>query len=404
MKRSGTADLPIYGGAIPRWLMERMVKLSGLVTEAIVQDRGSAEFLRRLSDPFWFQSFAAVIGMDWNSSGATTALMAALKTSLNPRARDLGLYVCGGKGKRSTQTPTELLRVGEKTGLDGNALAKYSRLSAKVDNTAVQDGYQLYLHSFLVNQEGDWTVVQQGMQAHESLARRYHWHSAHLKSFVEEPHAAVCGEHLGQIVNLVHKDALPTQNSILSLSREESRHFIQEFRHMKLPSYCDVKAKDVDWKRLGSLLVLAQETNAGNFEELLLLKGMGPRALQSLALLSEVIYGTPARFSDPARFSFAHGGKSGRPFTVPLKLYDENMHFMRQMVQQAKMGQSDKQRAFQKLGNMSERLEKHFTPDEPSEVAFEKVLKDQRKQAKSWDKPQEKQKPGPQAGDQLSLF
>lgn len=277
MKRSGAADLPIYGGAIPSWLFDRMTQLCLPVVESIVTDYGKQEFLRRLSNPFWFQSFGAVIGMDWNSSGVTTAVMAALKKSLNPNAKSLGLYVCGGKGKQSMKTPSELIIVGDKTGLDGNYLARCSKLSAKVDNTALQDGYQLYLHSFVVSNEGDWSVIQQGMKSDQSaLARRYHWNSGNIKSFVEEPHAAICGENAGEILNLVDKNAQPTQEGIMNIAKEDVMKILQEIPYMKLPTYCDVRSNDVDLKRLGSVLWLAQETETNNFEDLLLLKGLGP--------------------------------------------------------------------------------------------------------------------------------
>ena len=320
MKRSGSADLTLMGGGIPRWLFDRMVGLSGPIVEAIVQEYGKKEFLRRISDPYWFQSFGAVIGMDWNSSGVTTAVTRALKQSLNPRAKELGIYVCGGKGRESRNTPADLLRVGEQTGIDGELMVRCSKLSAKVDNTAVQDGFQVYLHSFLVSDEGDWSVVQQGMAPETSKARRYHWHSAGLKSFVTEPHAAVCGEHQGDILNLTHREAIPTQDGMLQVAAANPDQIVEEVRHMKLPQHYGVKAGDVNLKRLGSILWLAQENEVQQFDELLLLKGMGPRTLQSLTLVSEIIHGTASRFNDPARYSFAHGGKGGRPFPVPTRV------------------------------------------------------------------------------------
>ncbi|MEM1219077.1 MAG: DUF763 domain-containing protein, partial [Bacteroidota bacterium] len=228
MERSGTADMALWGGQIPPWLFDRMVKLARPMVETIVLEYGRDHFLSRLSDPFWFQSFGAVIGMDWNSSGVTTAVMAALKKALNPASADLGLYVCGGKGKQSKLTPRELLQIGDRTGLDGDALARSSKLVAKVDNTAVQDGYQLYLHSFVLSKEGDWTVIQQGMEGEQGLARRYHWHSADIKSFVEEPHAAICGENRGPILNLVDSEAKPTQQGILDLTQESPAKLLQE--------------------------------------------------------------------------------------------------------------------------------------------------------------------------------
>ena len=376
MKRSGAADLALMGGSIPPWLFDRMVKLSGVVVESIVSEYGQQAFLRRLSDPFWFQSFGAVIGMDWNSSGVTTAVMAALKKSLNPMSKNLGLYVCGGKGKDSLLTPSQLIEVGMKTGLDGNYLAKCSKLSAKVDNTALQDGFQLYLHSFVVSDKGDWSVVQQGMQTDTALARRYHWNSANIQSFVEEPHTAICGENQGQILNLVAKEANVTQQAIMAIASENPDKILKEIPYMKLPTYCDVKAKDVDLKRLGSVLWLAQEMESTKFEDLLLLNGLGPRTLQSLTLVSEVIHGTPSRFSDPARFAFAHGGKNSRPFPVPTHIYDETIETLKSSVEKSKMGDSDKHEAIKKLTQIAQKAEQSFTPNDNFEALKQKENED----------------------------
>lgn len=380
MKRSGAADLPIYGGAIPTWLFDRMTQLCLPVVESIVTEYGQEEFLRRLSDPFWFQSFGAVIGMDWNSSGVTTAVMAALKKSLNPRSKEMGLYVCGGKGKQSLKTPAELVIVGDKTGLDGNYLARCSKLSAKVDNTALQDGYQLYLHSFVVSNKGDWSVIQQGMKSDNSAsARRYHWNSENIKSFVEEPHTAICGENGGEILNLVDKNALPTQEGIMAIAKEDVMKILQEIPYMKLPTYCDVRSNDVDLKRLGSVLWLAQETETNNFEDLLLLKGLGPRTVQSLALVSEVIHGTPSRFSDPARFAFAHGGKNSKPFPVPTHVYDETIATLKSSVEKAKIGETDKHKAIKKLTLLAQKAEEDFIPNDNFEAVLEKERRDSHK-------------------------
>lgn len=371
MKHSGSADLPLYSGAIPPWLFERMVRLSRAITEAILVDYGQAGFLSKLSDPFWFQSFGAVIGMDWNSSGVTTAITAALKKALTPDAASLGLFVCGGKGKQSLLTPSELLAMAHHTGLDGNALVRASKLSAKVDNTAVQDGFQLYLHSFIVSRDGDWAVIQQGMQTKGGMARRYHWHSGSLSSFVMEPHTAVCGEQAGPILNLVAREALPTQQGIIDILRQAPEDMLQEARRLRMPKRPEVKAEDIDLKRLGSVLWLAQEAGTGTFEELLLLKGLGPRTLQSLTLVSEVIHGTPSRFDDPARFSFAHGGKGGRPFPVPVTVYDETITALQSAVERAKLGQSDKQDAIRKLSELSRNSEADFTPNDGFDALIE---------------------------------
>jgi uncharacterized protein len=372
MKQSGSADLKLMGGSIPYWLFDRMTKLSLPIVESIILEYGKQEFLRKLSDPFWFQSFGSVIGMDWNSSGVTTAVMSALKKSINPHSKELGIYICGGKGKDSLQTPNELVHVGEKTGINGDELAKFSRLTAKVDSTAIQDGFQVYMHYFVVSDTADWSVIQQGMQTETSKARRYHWNSGNIKSFVEEPHTAICGDFQGEIINLVDKQALPAQASMLNIAKENPDKILADIKHLTMPMHKDIQAKDVDIKRLGSLLWLAQETEVQNFEELLLLKGLGPRTLQSLALVSEVIHGTPARFSDPARFSFAHGGKSGNPFPVPTKVYDQTIQTLKNSVEKAKIGDSDKQSAIKKLTELSQKHENNFTPNDNLDAILKK--------------------------------
>lgn len=372
--RSGSADLPLHNGYVPKWLAERMAKLGLAVVESIILDYGNDEVIRRLSDPFWFQSLGAVMGMDWHSSGITTSVMGALKRAVNPYAKELGIYICGGKGKHSLQTPNELLRVGERTGLDGNYLARCSKLSAKVDNTAIQDGFQLYLHSFIVSNTGKWAVVQQGMSNKSSTARRYHWHSANLNSFVDDPHTFIYGQNAGYILNMTDKDALPARKGIMDIAAHRPDQMLNEINKLIMPAHHDVRAKDVDLKRLGSVLWLAHEKKPADFEELLLLQGLGPRTLQSLALVSEVIHGTPSRFKDPARFSFAHGGKDGHPFPVPIKVYDETIKTLQTAVHRAKIGLSDKAEAIKKLSDIAQRAEKDFTPN----ANFEQVIEEER--------------------------
>jgi hypothetical protein len=360
MKRSGSANLPLHYGYVPQWLAERMAKLGLAITESIITEYGHNEILRRLSDPFWFQSFGAVMGMDWHSSGITTSVMGALKRAINPHAKELGIYICGGKGKSSKKTPDELISVAEQTGLNGLELVRASKLSAKVDNTAVQDGFQLYTHNFIVSNTGEWTVVQQGMRTGDKTARRYHWHSEGLTSFVEEPHTGVCGINQGAILNMTALDAAPSRNGILTLTQEQPALMMQEIQQLVMPSHHDVRSSDIDLKRLGTILWLAHDKQPADFEELLLLEGVGPRTMQSLALVSEVIHGTPSRFKDPARFSFAHGGKDGHPFPVPIKVYDETINVLQTAVQKAKIGDSDKQEALKKLHEISKRAEQDF--------------------------------------------
>ncbi|MEN1784147.1 MAG: DUF763 domain-containing protein [Bacteroidota bacterium] len=372
MARSGTADLTLHGGHVPPWLFNRMKGLALPMVEAILQEHGKEGFIARMADPFWFQSFGTVIGMDWNSSGVTTTVLNVLKQVIAPVSQHLGIYVCGGKGKHSLQTPKELLEVGMRTGLNGQELARYSKLSAKVDNTALQDGFQLYIHNFLVTDTGAWTVVQQGMNTKTGKARRYHWYSGKLESMVKEPHTAVCGEHQGTILNLVHREAQATQRTILDITKTKPDHILKEVPRLIVPGYHNIKAKDVDLKRLGSILWLAQENETEQFEDLLLLKGLGPRTLQSLALVSEVIYGAPSRFSDPARFAFAHGGKDATPFPVPTKVYDSTITTIKNAVEQAKIGHTDKLKAIQKLSQLAQRAEKGFVPQENFDALVKK--------------------------------
>ena len=376
MKRSGSADLPLHYGYVPKWLAERMAKLGFAITESIITEYGKEEILRRLSDPFWFQSFGAVMGMDWHSSGITTSVMGALKRAINPHSKELGIYICGGKGKYSKETPNELLRIADSTGLDGNELVRCSKLSAKVDNTAVQDGFQLYTHNFILSNSGEWTVVQQGMRTEDKTARRYHWHSQNIRSFVEEPHTGICGINQGNILNLTAVEANPTREGIMNISGENPLEIIHTFQQLKMPSHHEVRAEDVNLKRLGSTLWLAHEQQPQNFEELLLLKGVGPRTIQSLALVSEVIHGSPVRFKDPARFSFAHGGKDGHPFPVPTKVYDETIHVLQNAVEKAKIGATDKAHAIKKLHQISTQMEKDFTPNNNFEALIEKERND----------------------------
>ncbi len=363
MKRSGSADLPLHYGYVPQWLAIRMAKLGLAVAETIVMDFGTDEFIRRLSDPFWFQSLGAVMGMDWHSSGITTSVMGALKRSINPHAKELGIYITGGKGKYSRETPNELIKIGNQTGLNGTELVKCSKLAAKVDNTAIQDGYQLYTHNFIVSKSGQWTVVQQGMSAANKTARRYHWHSEGLKSFVNDPHTFIYGQNAGMILNMADKAADPSRNAIMQMADEHPNDMLAEVNKLVMPNHHDVRAENVDLKRLGAVLWLAHEKRPKDFEELLLLEGLGPRTLQSLALVSEVIYGTPARFKDPARFSFAHGGKDGHPFPVPIKVYDDTLKTLQTAIYKAKIGQSEKKDAIRSLTAIAQRAEQDFTPN-----------------------------------------
>jgi hypothetical protein len=377
MARTGYADLPLHYGRVPLWLAERMTKLGGAIVESIVLEYGRPEVLKRLSDPLWFQAFGAVLGMDWHSSGITTSVMGALKRAINPMSNELGIYICGGRGKHSRQTPNELIKIANQTGLNGDALVRSSRLAAKVDNTAIQDGFQLYLHNFILTREGDWVVVQQGLNDASGMARRYHWNSSQFQSYLNDPHAGVTGENQGLILNLSDKNAAATRSGILKISEEQPDKMISEIRKITLPRHHEVTVSDVNLKRLGAILILAHEKQITDFESLLLLEGVGPRAIQSLTLVSEVIHGTPSRFNDPARFSFAHGGKDGHPFPVPLKVYDETINVLKTSVEKARIGSSDKQQAIRQLSDLALKIEKDFIP----KPFFDDVIRKEREES-----------------------
>jgi hypothetical protein len=339
-----------------------MVELGTVIAEHVVLEYGVSEFLTRLSDPFWFQAFGAVMGMDWHSSGITTSVMGALKKGLNPRFDELGVMVCGGRGRNSVRTPDELRNFGMRTGLDGDALARTSRITARVDNNAIADGFQLYLHSFVITKSGEWAVVQQGMNEENRSARRYHWHSAALRDFVTDPHTAIMGKPQGEIQNLVDARAAKAQQALLKIAKEPVWDALSEVRRLVMPAHHDVRAKDVDLKRLGAVLAVAHEQDLRDFASLLLVEGLGPRTLQSLALIAEVVHGAPSRFSDPARFSFAHGGKDGHPFPVPLKTYDESLAILRRSLEAARLGHTEKVEGFKRLDRITRTVEEQREP------------------------------------------
>lgn len=353
-----------------------MSRLGAVITEAIVQHYGREAFLSRLAHPFWFQSFGAVMGMDWHSSGITTSVLGALKRGLAPMERELGLYVCGGRGRHSRRTPAELTLIGERTGLDGAALVRASRLVAKVDSAAVQDGFDLYLHGFVLSADGHWTVVQQGMNGATRTARRYHWHSVGLADFTDAPHAAIEGEAQGSILNLTDPRAAPSRGGQLSLLvdlgpdglvREAAKLTAPPDRpppaqamlpHLIMPAHHDIRPADVESRRLHAALAAAAEQGPKDFADLLLVPGVGPRTIQSLALVTEVVHGAPCRFTDPARFAYAHGGKDRHPFPVPVAVYDETLRVLKQAVGKARLGQTEELAALKRLDDASRRLER----------------------------------------------
>jgi hypothetical protein len=369
--------LPLHGGHVPAWLADRMTRLGAVIAQAIVQHYGRDELLRRLANPFWFQSFGAVMGMDWHSCGITTSVIGALKRGLAPLKHELGVHVCGGRGKHSRQTPHELVVIGERVGFDGAALATASRLVAKVDSAALQDGFDLYLHGFIVTDDGHWTIVQQGMNGERRRARRYHWLSEGLTNFIDDPHAAIEGAGQGQIINLVDRRAQPSRRAQLELIATLGPDAIaREFSalardgqaaiaaqpmlpHLIMPSHHDVRASDLVARRLSANLAAAADRGPKDFPELLLTPGVGARTVRALALVAEVVHGAPCRFTDPARFSLAHGGKDRHPFPVPLKVYDETIRVLKSAVQSAKLGREEELAALWRLDEQSRTLERH---------------------------------------------
>lgn len=383
-RRTGSADLPLHGGRVPPWLAERMAVLGTVITQAIVHHYGRDAFLERLSHPFWFQSFGAVMGMDWHSSGITTSVIGALKRGLGPLQDELGVYVCGGRGRHSRRTPEELTTLGDRAGWDPVPLVRASRLVAKVDSAAVQDGFDLYLHGFFVTSDGKWTVVQQGMNGDNRQARRYHWHSENLHSFVDEPHSAIDGPTQSEeIVNLTDRRAERSRLIQLELLSELGANGIvreyeaitgqttaqPELPHLVMPAHHDVRSSDVFTRRLHGTLAAAAESGPKDFPELLLTPGVGARTVHSLAMVAEVVHGAPFRFRDPARFSLAHGGKDRHPYSVPIKVYDETIRVLKSAVQKAKLGVDERMHALKRLDDQAQQLE-NKAGDGPSFEAF----------------------------------
>ncbi len=333
------------------WLASRMASLGRVIVEALVLEYGRDEVLRRLADPFWFQSLGCVMGMDWHSSGITTSVLGALKRGLAPVADELGIHVCGGRGRHSRRTPDELLALGERISVDAPALVRTSRLVAKVDSAAVQDGFDLYLHGFVVTDDGKWAVVQQGMNPDKRQARRYHWLWDRAGSFVEEPHNAIEGEPQPfPIVNLTDRAAADARARTVELALSDPALVVAGVeRVLTMPSHHEVRAENLDLRRLDAALQVAAHLGPTSFPELLLTPQIGKRTLLALALVAEVVHGAPSRFTDPARFSFAHGGKDGHPFPVPLKIYDETLRVLRCAVDRAKLDQGARRMALRRL-------------------------------------------------------
>jgi hypothetical protein len=355
-QRTGSATLPLHGGRAPRWLFDRMARLAPEIVEAIVLEHGRSAFLERLSEPHWFQAFGCVLGFDWHSSGVTTTVCGALKDGLADRSHDLGIYVAGGKGRASRQTPSELGDLGARLGIDGARLAYNSRMAAKVDSAAVQDGFGIYHHSFFLSADGEWAVVQQGMREHDTSARRYHWLGSRVSDFVNEPHAAIASSGPSDaqcVLNMVASESGAARSASTEFARSEPRHVDREIARvitLALPSrhWVDIE-KDVNPAHLRKVLLGTYEANPRSYEELLAVPGVGPKAVRALALVADVVYGSPASMRDPARFSFAHGGKDGHPYPVNRAVYDHSIEWLRDAVGKAKIGNSDRLRALRSL-------------------------------------------------------
>jgi hypothetical protein len=396
-RRSGSADLPLHGGRVPKWLADRMTRLGVVICEAVILHYGRDELLRRLAHPFWFQSFGCVMGMDWHSSGITTSVLGALKRGLAPRAGEFGIHVCGGRGRHSRKTPDELVAIGQRVGFDGAALARASRLVAKVDSAAVQDGFDLYLHGFIVTDAGEWVVVQQGMRDASGTARRYHWLSEGLKAFDEEPHAAIEGPGQGNIVNLTDRrarrsraaqldllgtigpDGVARQLSLLERPGPAPSPAQPLLPHLVMPAHHDVREEDIVMRRLRGNLAAAAEQAPVDFCDLLLVPGVGARTVRALALVAEVIHGAPCRFTDPARFSIAHGGKDRHPFPVPTRVYDETIGVLKAAVAKAGLGGSEELAAMRRLDDQSRRLE--AVAEGPG---FDALMAEERRKSRSY--------------------
>ncbi len=351
--RTGVANLPLHGGKAPRWLFERMVKLSREIALTVIAEYGPEEMLRRMSDPFWFQAFGCVLGFDWHSSGVTTTLCGALKESLRGMEQETGLYIAGGKGRTSRQTPAEIVNFGPSLSVNPEDLIYASRMAAKVDNTALQDGYQLYHHVFLFTKAGSWAVVQQGMNEANKYARRYHWLGEQVADFVCEPHSGICSNTTGKALNMVASESEAARQTVTDIVVEQKpEKLLDELKKLKtltLPPRHHVTLDDIHPDRLSKIIIQTHERSPQNFEQLLGLEGVGPKTIRALSLVSELVYGVAPSFRDPARFSFAHGGKDGHPYPVDRRTYDKSIELLGQAVRRAKLGETEKLDALRRL-------------------------------------------------------
>jgi hypothetical protein len=352
--RTGIANLPLHYGKAPPWLFQRMKKLSREITIWIVSEFSAEEMLKKLADPFWFQAFGCVLGFDWHSSGLTTTVCGALKEGIKGLESDLGLFVAGGKGGTSRKTPTEIELVGAKLDTSVNKLIYASKMAAKVDSAALQDGYQLYHHVFIFNKTGSWAVIQQGMNEINRFARRYHWLSDDVENFVCEPHSAICCDNTGKVLNMVAIESESARQATTLLSKEKPQKVILDIKkaqNLDLPSHHQVLLQDINPDKLNKVLLTTYENQPTNFEQLLGMKGVGAKTIRALSLISELIYGTHVSFRDPVRYSFAHGGKDGHPYPVNKATYDTSIDMLHKAISSAKIGHTEKKEAIKRLAN-----------------------------------------------------
>lgn len=378
--RTGIATVPLDTGKCPRWLFERMKRLARVITLTIVQEFGQDEFLKRISDPIWFQSLGCVIGFDWNSSGLTTTTLGALKEGIFGLEDELGIYICGGKGKTSRKTPDEIRMFGLTRGFDFYEKLIYaSKITAKVDSCLIQAGFQIYHHNFIFTKDGKFAVIQQGMNTELQKARRYHWLSFKIKDFTEEPHSGIVSDVKLKPLNLVAKESKKNKEISVEMVREEPKTFLKDFKliceksnflmkQKRLPGFCEMELKNVefyhhpvekekfDLKRLRKTIERAHFLKPKNFEQLLMTEGVGPKTIRALSLVSEIIYGTKPSYEDPARYSFAHGGKDGTPYKVERVTYDKTISVLEKGIEMAKISLKEKEMAKQRLWSQKKLL------------------------------------------------
>ena len=347
-------SLPLHGGKAPAWLFAKMKRLSAALIEVIVLEFGPEEFLRRISDPLWFQAMGCAVGFDWHSSGLTTTLCGALKEGLIVCGDDMPIAICGGKAKRAVETPKDIAAYGEKWSMDTARFTELSRLCAKIDNTAIQDGYSLYHHTFIFTRSGQWAIIQQGMNGEARLARRYQWLSKENMDLLNDPHTGITCDNRGDVLNYTASESEKARAAVVDFAGEDPDKMIKTWNDItySMPSRHYISARDFNEKRLQKMFRTIHESNPETFQDLLQIQGVGPRTISALSLVSELVYEAPPSFKDPARFSFAHGGKDGYPFPVDKKTYEGTIDFLRNTLDKARMGDKDKLDAFRSLSRL----------------------------------------------------